>query len=59
LYQSIVIPLETEALKVTVPLPQRELLLGLVGTAGIVFIVANTAVRATDTQPVDVLRACA
>jgi hypothetical protein len=34
LYQSIVIPPGTEALKVTVPEPQRLLLLGLLGAAG-------------------------
>jgi hypothetical protein len=33
-YQSIVYPLGTLALKVTVPLPQRELVLASVGAAG-------------------------
>jgi hypothetical protein len=39
---NIVIPLGTEALKVIVPLPQRELALGLVGAAGTAFIVTDT-----------------
>lgn len=50
-YQSIVQPLGAVALNVTVPEPQRELLLGFVGVVG-VFIVATTAVR-PDTAPVD------
>jgi hypothetical protein len=33
-YQSIVLPVTVVALKVTVPLPQRALLLGLVGAPG-------------------------
>jgi hypothetical protein len=37
-YQSIVYPPGTVALKVTVPLPQRELLLAPVGAAGNAFL---------------------
>jgi hypothetical protein len=58
-YQSIVQLPGAVALNVTVPDPQRELLLGLVGSPGMVFIVAATAVRVADTQPVVVFRACA
>jgi hypothetical protein len=36
-YQSIVQPVTVVALKVTVPLPQRELLLAAVGAAGMAF----------------------
>jgi hypothetical protein len=42
LYQSIVQPPGAVALKVTVPEPQRELALGLVGAAGSSFIVTDT-----------------
>jgi hypothetical protein len=58
-YQSMVQLPGAVALNVTVPDPQRELLLGLVGTSGTAFTVANTAVRAADTQPVATIRACA
>jgi hypothetical protein len=47
------------ALKVTVPVPQRALLLALVGAAGIAITVAVTGVRDADTQPVVLFRACA
>jgi hypothetical protein len=40
-YQSIVYPLGTLALKVTVPLPQRELALAPVGVAGNAFTAAD------------------
>ena len=42
-YQSIVHPLGAVALKVTVPDPQRELLLGFVGTTGRGFSVTTGA----------------
>ena len=58
-YQSIVIPAGTVALKVTVPEPQRALLLAPVGAAGTSFIVPVTAVRVADTQPVVIFRAWA
>jgi hypothetical protein len=58
-YQSIVIPLGTVALKVTVPDPQRALALAPVGTAGTAFTVPVTASRVADTHWVVVLRACA
>ena len=56
-YQSIVQLAGAVALKVTVPEPQRELALALVGATGMAFTVANTAVRA-DTQLVVLFRAC-
>jgi hypothetical protein len=59
LYQSIVIPFGTVALKVTVPEPQSALLLGLVGVDGNGFTVPVTVSRVADTQVVFVLRACA
>jgi hypothetical protein len=59
LYQSIVQPLGAVALNVTVPLPQRELALGLVGAAGTAFTVAVTVNRDEDTQFVVVFRAWA
>jgi hypothetical protein len=49
-YQSIIIPFGTEALNVTTPDPQRELLLAPVGSAVAAFTVANTAVREADRQ---------
>jgi hypothetical protein len=57
-YQSIVQPLGAVALKVTTPVPHRELLLAPVGAAGTAFTVAVTAVRDADTQPVVLFRAC-
>jgi hypothetical protein len=59
LYQSIVHPLGAVALNVTVPLPQRELALGLVGAVGAAVTVAVTANRDDDTHWVVVLRDCA
>jgi hypothetical protein len=58
-YQSIVQLAAGVALKVTVPEPQRALLLAAVGAAGTAFTVAVTAVRDADTQPVVLFRACA
>jgi tRNA A37 threonylcarbamoyladenosine synthetase subunit TsaC/SUA5/YrdC len=49
-YQSIVYPLGTLALKVTVPVPQRALLLGLLGAAGKAFTVTAAPFDVTE-QP--------
>jgi hypothetical protein len=57
-YQSIVYPFGTLALKVTVPLPQRALLLAAVGAAGN-STVPVTAKRVADTQSVVLFLDCA
>ena len=58
-YQSMVQPLGTVALKVTAPEPQRLLALAPVGALGALFTVPVTANRDEDTQPVVVFRAWA
>jgi hypothetical protein len=60
-YQSIVIPFDTVALKFTVPVPQRQLLLGVVGAPGTVFTVAVAAAEVSERQvtPLAVYDACA
>ena len=58
-YQSMVQPPGAVALKVTVPEPQRALLLAPVGALGALFTVPLTANRDADTQPVEVFRAWA
>ena len=55
-YQSMVQPLGAVAENSALLVPQYELLLGLLGAAGAVFIVQVTAVRVALTQPVVVLR---
>ena len=55
-YQSIVQPLGAVAENTALLVPQYELLLGLLGAVGAVFIVQVTAVRVALTQPVVVLR---
>jgi len=56
-YQSMVVPAGLVAEMVTVPGPHLELLTGDVGVVGKGLIVAVTAVRAADTQPVVVFLA--
>ena len=58
-YQSIVQLLGAVALKVTVPAPQRALVLASVGVAGTAFTVPLTGSLVALTQPVVVFRACA
>ena len=55
-YQSMVQPLGAVAENSASLVPQYELLLGLLGAVGAVFIVQVTAVRVALTQPVVVLR---
>ena len=58
-YQSIVVPTELVAEMVTVPGPHLEPLTGNVGAVGNGLIVAVTAVRVKDLQPVVVFLASA
>ena len=57
-YQSIVWPPPGVADKITVPVPHLETFV-LVGNAGIVFIVATTAVLVEERHPEVVFLACA
>jgi hypothetical protein len=50
-YQSMVWPLGTVALNVTVPLPQRALLLAPVGTLGAAFTVTTAALAFVAEHP--------
>ena len=58
-YQSMVSPAPAEAESVTVPVPHLAPPTGAVGSAGTAFIVAVTAVRVVELQPVAVFLASA
>lgn len=58
-YQSIVAPAGAVAEIVAVPEPQTFAPIGTVGAAGVVLIVAVTAVLTADKQPVVVFLTCA